>query len=37
MQFIVIGSGGWGTAQSLVLHRNRHPVTLWSHEPEKAA
>ena len=37
MKAVVIGSGGWGTALSLVLHRNGHPVTLWSHVPEKAA
>ena len=37
MKSVVVGSGGWGTALSLVLHRNGHPVTLWSHVPEKAA
>lgn len=37
METVVLGSGGWGTALSLVLHRNGHPVTLWSHVPEKAA
>ena len=37
MKAVVLGSGGWGTALSLVLHRNGHPVTLWSHVPEKAA
>ena len=37
MKTVVLGSGGWGTALSLVLHRNGHPVTLWSHVPEKAA
>ena len=25
----IIGDGGWGTALSLVLHRNRHEVTVW--------
>ena len=37
MKTVVLGSGGWGTALSLVLYRNGHPVTLWSHVPEKAA
>ena len=37
MKTVVLGSGGWGTALSLVLHRNGHLVTLWSHVPEKAA
>ena len=31
MQIIVIGSGGWGTALALLLLRNGHAVTLWSH------
>lgn len=26
----VIGAGSWGTALSLVLHRNGHKVTVWS-------
>ena len=26
----IIGSGGWGTAAALHLHKNGHKVTLWS-------
>lgn len=26
----VLGSGGWGTAVSILLHNNGHDVTLWS-------
>ena len=26
----VLGSGGWGTAVSILLHNNGHRVTLWS-------
>ena len=37
MRIVVIGSGGWGTALSMVLCDNGHQVTLWSHNPEKAA
>ena len=31
MKVAVIGSGGWGTALSMVLLKNGHEVTLWSH------
>lgn len=31
MKISVIGSGGWGTALSLLLLKNGHEVTLWSH------
>lgn len=37
MKAVVMGSGGWGTALALVLCANGHDVTLWSHNPEKAA
>lgn len=37
MKAVVVGSGGWGTALSLVLCDNGHDVTLWSHDPAKAA
>ena len=37
MNIVVLGSGGWGTALALVLHQNRHQVTLWSHDQQKAA
>ncbi len=32
----VVGAGSWGTALALLLHRNGHPVRLWSHETEVA-
>ena len=34
---VVLGSGAWGTALGILLHDNGHRVTLWSHNPEKAA
>lgn len=37
MKAVVLGSGGWGTALSLALCDNGHDVTLWSHNPAKAA
>ena len=37
MQVTIAGSGGWGTALSMVLCDNGHDVTLWSHDPAKAA
>ena len=37
MKTVVLGSGGWGTALSQVLCDNCHDVTLWSHNPDKAA
>lgn len=37
MKTVVLGSGGWGTALSMVLCDNGHNVTLWSHNPAKAA
>lgn len=36
MKTAVIGSGGWGTALAIALHRNGHQVVLWSHNSEKA-
>ncbi|MEG2175687.1 MAG: NAD(P)H-dependent glycerol-3-phosphate dehydrogenase [Oscillibacter sp.] len=36
MKAVVLGSGGWGTALSMVLCDNGHDVKLWSHNPEKA-
>ncbi|MBN1493257.1 MAG: NAD(P)-dependent glycerol-3-phosphate dehydrogenase [Candidatus Omnitrophica bacterium] len=29
----IIGDGGWGTALALILLKNGHAVTLWSHDP----
>ena len=37
MKAVVVGSGGWGTALSMVLCDNGHAVTLWSRHPAKAA
>ncbi len=35
MNVTVLGAGAWGTALALVLHHNRHGVTLWGHDPER--
>ncbi len=37
MRAAVVGSGGWGTALALCLHKNGHQVILWSHSAQKAA
>ena len=26
----IIGAGSWGTALSVVLHKNGHKITIWS-------
>lgn len=31
MKITVYGAGGWGCALAMVLARNRHQVTLWTH------
>ena len=36
MNIVVLGSGGWGTAIAMLLIKNGHRVTLWSHNPQKA-
>ena len=36
MKAAVIGSGGWGTALAIALHRNGHDTVLWSHDSQKA-
>lgn len=36
MKAAVIGSGGWGTALAIRLHKNGHNTVLWSHNPAKA-
>lgn len=36
MNVAVLGAGAWGTALALVLHRNSHQVTLWTHRPGHA-
>jgi glycerol-3-phosphate dehydrogenase (NAD(P)+) len=35
MKITVIGTGGWGTALAVLLHGNRHEVTLWGRLPEE--
>jgi len=36
-RIVVLGSGAWGTAIALSLHRRgEHQVTLWAHSPEAA-
>lgn len=35
MKITVLGSGGWGTALSVLLCENGHDVTLWSYRPEQ--
>lgn len=37
MKAVVMGTGGWGTALSLVLCDNGYETWLWSRTPEKAA
>lgn len=37
MRAAVVGCGAWGTALALCLCKNGHDVTLWTHDPEKAA
>ena len=36
MKISVIGSGGWGTAITLLLCRNGHEVCLWSYKKEES-
>lgn len=36
MNAVVLGSGAWGTALSMLLYRAGHQVTLWNRDPEKA-
>ena len=36
MKITVLGSGGWGTALSLLLYGNGHQVTLWSFAAQEA-
>lgn len=36
MKIVIVGSGAWGTAIALSASA-RHEVTLWSHDPDKAA
>ena len=32
----IIGAGSFGTALALLLEKNGHNVTVWSHKPEEA-
>jgi|YelNatPaOPRAMG01_1025707.scaffolds.fasta_scaffold06470_4 glycerol-3-phosphate dehydrogenase (NAD(P)+) len=34
MNISIIGAGGWGTALSLHLYRNKHNIKLWFHSEE---
>ena len=34
MNVSVFGSGAWGTALALVLHRGGHRIKLWGHDPK---
>ncbi|RPI13994.1 MAG: NAD(P)-dependent glycerol-3-phosphate dehydrogenase [Ignavibacteriae bacterium] len=36
MNICVLGAGGWGTALAILLHNNKHKVTLWEYEKEYA-
>jgi glycerol-3-phosphate dehydrogenase (NAD(P)+) len=33
MKIAVVGSGAWGTALAIRLHKNGHNVTVWSYNP----
>lgn len=37
MNIAVVGSGGWGTALSLLLYENNHQITLCSYSEEESA
>ena len=32
MKAAVVGSGAWGTALAIQLHKNGHDVTMWTFE-----
>ena len=34
MKIAVVGSGAWGTALAIRLHKNNHDVTVWTYETE---
>src|SRR5436189_3790962 len=36
MEIAVLGAGGWGTTLAILLHHNRHKVTLWEYDKEYA-
>lgn len=37
MKIAVIGTGGWGTANAILLARNGHSVSLWGRSPDQVA
>ena len=37
MKVSVVGSGAWGTALAIRLHKNGHDVTMWNHRADRAA
>lgn len=36
MKICILGSGGWGTALGVLLHHNKHDVTMWEFKKEYA-
>jgi glycerol-3-phosphate dehydrogenase (NAD(P)+) len=36
MKVTVLGAGSWGTTLALVLHDNKHEVTLWTYKSDQA-
>jgi len=36
MNIAILGAGGWGTTLAILLHNNRHNVTLWEYDKEYA-
>ncbi len=36
MNICILGAGGWGTALAVMLHSNKHSVTLWEFNKEYA-
>ncbi|MGA2668961.1 MAG: NAD(P)H-dependent glycerol-3-phosphate dehydrogenase [Ignavibacteria bacterium] len=34
MNICILGAGGWGTALGILLHNNKHSVTLWEYNKE---
>ncbi|HEY3249999.1 MAG TPA: NAD(P)H-dependent glycerol-3-phosphate dehydrogenase [Ignavibacteria bacterium] len=36
MKICILGAGGWGTALAILLHNNKHHITLWEYDKEYA-
>lgn len=36
MKVAILGAGGWGTSLAILMHFNKHNVTLWEYDPEYA-